>query len=378
MFIALCAAGALYAQEKTLEFSGEMKTGLYYERVTYDDDLRSDRDEVAKMHNNDGDSGDNEGRFRLNLHLMNNNLNMGMKIRFQQTVWSGASPNVWDFAFAYGNFINDQLKVTIGKLGESPWSAGGPDIWQEMEGGLIGIRTEIKPNILPGLNVGFVLNGWCGPNGETVYYYNKDNLDDILRETVVGISYTHDYFHARFSWRFDGDADVYNDMQAGMDMMYRLEERILKNYIEGFSIWANGWWKGIGPDDRIRKDEFMTYRNWLYIQYAPHAFTTQLRLGLDVLHKRQVVKARANFYYNIFPWMFAGVSVKYENEMGEIRTVKDVAFLNVGVEPQIRFTLNPNAYIALVYSYDWDYVREAGNQMMKESQKFNLRTVYSF
>jgi hypothetical protein len=361
VFAALITAGYISAQ--TLEITGEMKTGLYWEKVEVPGEPV---EEKAKMHNND-DAGTNEGRFRMNMHLINGDI--GMKVRFEQTAWSSPNqPNQWAFAFAYGNFVDNQLRVVVGRLGESPWSAGGPDIWQELDN-QVGIRTEIKPNILPGLNVGFVLNGWNTSN----YFTEKNTLTDILMETVLGIAYTHEYFHARFCYRLDGESDVY-DVQEGMAMMYRLEERALKNVVDGLSIWVNGWWRGIGTEkeDQDRVDKL--YQNWFYAQWAPPQFTTQLRLGYHTGVRYQQVHTRLSFYYNIFDWLSAGTAGTFRMDFGD-NAVKDVPYKLWNVEPQIRATFAPNTYIALVYSYENEPL---SLEREKKTQKLNLRTVFTF
>ena len=408
LLCAIFAAGFIYAQEENIDsgntepvsqvdagsqhvfgteqekkgteliFSGEMKTGIYWERVQYENrDYITEDEEKVVIGNNDGDSGfPGEGRFRLNMHLVNHDLNMGVKLRYQQTDFT--SPTIsMEFAFAYANLFNDQIRISIGKLGESPWSAGGPDIWQEIDNH-VGIRTEFIPSFLPGLNFGFVLNDYGGPAGETLYYYDRDDIWDLLSESVLGIAYTNKYFHGRFSWRFDGIADIYNDYQMGMEMMYRLEERILRNYVNGLEIWMNGWWKGIGPDDRVIKDEVMNYRNIMYIKYAPSFLNSELRLWMDFLPSRIMFKPRLAVYYNIFSWLYAGAAVNMDYEMGERKTLEGVPYQLLGIEPQIRFSFD-NGYVALVYNYEWNYVREATpDPVLKETQKLNLRLVLNF
>jgi hypothetical protein len=359
----LWAAGFGYAQ--TLEITGEMKTGFFWERVDVPGEEVYER---ARMHNND-DAGGNEGRFRLNMHLVRDDLNtntIGMKVRFQQTTWTSTQPNLWDFAFAYGIFADRQLKVVIGRLGESPWSAGGPDIWQELDN-QIGIRSEITPHIVPGLNIGFVLNTWNNSN----YNTSKNTLVDILRETVFGAAYTHDYFHVRFAYRLDGDSDVWAaDANEGMEMMYRLEERILRNYVENLSIWVNGWWKGIGTDN----PDTVSYNNWFYANWAPEAFSAQLRLGYHTGVQRQEIHTRLSFYYNIFPWLSAGLAANFRVDFGDAK-VKDVPYKLWNIEPQVRATFGPGTYIALVYNFEYEPLSPDIN---KTTQKLNLRTVYTF
>ncbi|GBU27134.1 hypothetical protein R84B8_00659 [Treponema sp. R8-4-B8] len=358
VFALLFTAG-IYAQ--TLEVSGEMKTGLYWEKVETPDKV----EEKARIHNND-DAGPNEGRFRMNLHMKKDII--GMKVRFEQTAWSMSQPNQWAFAFAYGNFIDEQLRIVAGKLGESPWAAGGPDIWQELDN-QIGVRTEIKPKILPGLNIGFVLNTWNNAN----YYPEKNTLTDILMESVLGISYTNDYFHGRFCYRLDGESDVYN-VNEGMEMMYRLEERALRKVVDGLSIWVNGWWRGIGTENE--DDDLVTriYTNWFYAQWAPRNFTAQLRVGYHIGVKYNELHTRVSFYYNILDWLSLGAAFNFRIDAGDV-SIKDVPYRFWNVEPQIRATFAPNTYVAFVYSFENEPLDPVNN---KQTQKINLRTVFTF
>jgi len=377
--IVLLTANFAYAQK--LEISGEMKTGFFWERVDVDGKKSL---EAVKMHSND-DAGGEQGRFRLNLHV-HNEYNMGMKARFQQETWTGTPPTQFAYAMGYGNFIDNQLRVTIGKLGESPWGAGGPDLWSELDN-QVGIRTEVMPKAIPGLDIGVVLNGWNGTK------HNLDNgkvdnlLLDILQETVFGIAYTNDYFHGRFSWRLDGDVDSrgfpsgpVEDVQEGMEMIYRLEERIIRKYLPGFSIWANGYWAAIGEDSRILpNDASMLYSNYLYFDYSPPAFSSRLTLGLLMVKDVQTFVGRAAFYYNIFPFLSAGAAANYRQLFGKRAPDDGKSFLVWGIEPQVKVTFNPNAYVAFVYNYgqQWATLGQ-GDRILQDRQWINIRAVYTF
>lgn len=379
-------------------YSVEAKTGLYWEISEFSNRTKPEQDdEVVKIGIND-ESPHNVpgidvpgGRLRLNMHLYNSNLNLGAMIRFQQHGFTTAGV-AWDYAFGYANFFNEQIRLSIGKLGESPWSAGGPDILDELDKA-IGIRAEFMPKFIQGINIGFVLNGYGGFHEYNPTENNeKDTLLDMMKETVLGISYTNAYFHGRFSFRGDGESDYDRnfDEQRGMEIMYRLEERAIGKLLPGFQIFANGWFRGLGVDENILKSdsdskrinqEFMNYNNFLYILYAPEILEAQVRLGMEMFYKRQIFKARASFYYNFFPWLSAGAAFEYENEMGEIRTVINVPFYHIGVEPQIRINFNSNAYLAFIYSYSQSYQRniaDPGNAILKTTNKFNMRTVFSF
>jgi hypothetical protein len=355
---------AALAYSQTLEVSGEMKTGVFWEKIDLPG-TQSD-EEIAKMHNND-DAGPNEGRFRMNLHVKKDII--GMKIRFEQTAWSATSPNVWAFAFAYGNFIDEQLRVVVGRLGESPWSAGGPDIWQELDN-QVGIRFEVKPNIVPGLNVGLVLNGWNNSN----YFPEHNTLVDLLSETVFGIAYTNDYFHGRFAYRLDGESDVY-DVQEGMELMYRLEERVLQNYVDGLQLWVNGWWRGIGTEkEKNQNNVTRVYTNWFYAQWAPENFTAQLRLGYHKGVQFDNLQTRLSFYYNIFPWLSAGAAFNFDVDVGN-ESVKDIPYRIWNIEPQVKFTFATGTYVAFVYQYESEPINK---DKIKQTQRINLRTVFTF
>ena len=377
VIVAAITAGFMFAQE--LELSGEMKTGFFWERILEDGE---ETYEEAMMHNND-DAGNNQGRFRLNMHLFNKENNIGMKVRFEQTTWTAAQPNFWAYALAYGNFIDDQLKVTIGKLGESPWGVGGPDIWTELDN-LVGIRTEIMPRIVPGLDVGFVLNNY----NNTPHNQEKDVnfLAEMLMETVFGIAYTNDYFHGRWAYRLDGKRDNIGSssttdeiIEERMEMVYRLEERYLRTVVDGLSIWANGYWKGLGesPNAYIL-DRVFFLQNFLYVDYSPDAFSSQLRFGLHFNRGLQTFIGRASFYYNILPILSAGTAFNLRFEFGE-NSARDNPFVLWGIEPQVRVTFNSNAYIAFVYNYGQQKVSQGqADPALQERHWLNLRVVYTF
>jgi len=370
-------AGFVFAQE--LEVSGEMKTGFFWERIMVDGE---EAYEEAMMHNND-DAGNNQGRFRLNFHLLNSESNIGMKVRFEQTSWTASQPNFWAYAFAYGNFIDDQLRVTIGKLGESPWGVGGPDLWNELDN-LVGIRTEILPRFVPGLDVGFVLNNYNNtPHNQEA---DVNFLKEMLMETVFGIAYTNDYLHARWAYRLDGKRDnvSYSTftgeiIEDRMEMVYRLEERFLRTVVDGLSIWANGYWKGLGESSKVDfLDSVFSLQNYLYLDYSPSAFSSQLRFGLTVNRGLQTFIGRASFYYNIFPILSAGTAFNFRQEFGE-NSVRDNPFVLWGIEPQVRVTFNSNAYIAFVYNYGQQYVTQGqAEPVLQERHWINLRVVYTF
>jgi hypothetical protein len=364
----------LCAQEFT--FSGEMKTGVYWETRQKGDD---EPKELMQLGNTDGDSGgfnpaigftNIPGRFRLNLEFKPIT-SIGFRVRFEDTTFTGRSI-AWTYSYAFGDFLNDQLKISAGKLGDSPWKTGGPELNTAIDesygSSFAGVRTEYKPSFAPGLNIGFVLNP---PNYNLAN--DKEGLASFINETVFGIAYTHEYFAVRFSWRLDGDdKDNYQD-EDGHSMVYRMEERILSKYVPGLAISANGIWEALvnGMDTKKR------FQNWLYIVYKENDIDAQLRVGYEVANKQEdkyykhLLTFKPVFLYSFTPMMSAGVSFVFAKDYGELSYVD---YDNFTVEPQVKVTFNPNAYVALVYGYQ--QIPRVG--LMEIANYVNLRLVYSF
>jgi hypothetical protein len=294
-------------------------------------------------------------------------------MRFQQHEdWRDKALPGWGYAFAYGSFFENQFKLSAGKLGDSPWGTGGPEMWQDLDT-RIGIRAEYMPGFLPGLNLGFVLNDINSTEDRTVA---EKTLLNMLEESVVGFSYINDYFLVRFAYRFDS---ILDDDKGGQ-MVYRLEERVLNNFLPGFQIWANGYYTGIGDDDELQGSTIL--QNWLYLQYAPEDFTAQLRLGYDVMGKRaNIFYLRPSFYYNFFNnFLSAGLSFSFGQEFGDEVRNPGKPYLYWELQPMIRLNFG-NAYVALVYQYSSDYKYRDTNTMENLETKWqwvNLRVVFTF
>jgi hypothetical protein len=272
----------------------------------------------------------------------------------------------WSYAFAYGYFLDNQIKISGGKLGDSPWGAGGPERWDELDT-KVGIRTEIIPNIIPGLNFGFVLNDY---NEGTGISQVDESIVEVLKESVLGVAYSHEYFGLRFAYRLDSERDTNADrLDEGALMLYRVEERVLNNYLPGFQFWANGYFQG------IQSENGLVYNNWLYFQYAPDILTAQLRLGLDAADSnRQLIHIRPSVYFNFFDKLVsAGFAFSYCQDYGT-KISDDSPYLYWRIEPQIKLNL-ANTYIALVYRYNNEY---SSQDVLTQTHWVNVRLVYTF
>ena len=427
MFTAL-AAGALFAQEVTL--SGELKTGFYIEQETIGND-----EPVAKggMTNNDGDSGVGQGRLRLDFHSTYGN--MGLRVRFQVEPPGpkdqGPFVPTWNFAYAYGNLFNDQLTISAGLMGESPWGTGGPRLrsepetreyiaYNELTGepytaveGLVGIRFEYKPAFIPGFNIGFVLN----QPDQVVIDTNKQEFLDMVGESVIGAAFESDYFAVRVGYRFDSEADAYprTNMNEGSRLTYRIEERALGKLVDGMQIWLNGDYYGIECEKQLIewKENGETFqkkigvgeyfKNWLYWLWDTDHFIAKLDVGFGIYksynnenlkpterQEYQSLEFLPAFYYKFFDNLLQfGVGFGFGMEFGPGKTYKDSPYQYISVEPQIRLNMGDNAFIAAVYAYTdkyswWDKEKmpslpdsiKEGDKSVKHS--VNIRAVYKF
>jgi len=399
--MALCIGnGVVFAQGLDMAISGEVKTGLFW----FSNDTGKDHIEGAFIHNSDDniwiekpkytDLRHEQGLFRLNFQIGKENL--GAKFRFQTTGWpsGGTSEANWGYAFLYGNFFNDQLRFSVGKLGDSPWGLNEQDFEKELDS-TMGMRFEYMPFFIPGLNIGFVLNDWnTKVSGETP-------IIDLLQETVLGVSYTHDYVHVRFAFRFDSEADnndrlTYVTDQGSM-LVYRLEERIIQNFLQGFQIWASGYFEDLGNKDK----NMLSATNYLYINYEPDNFLSGIRLGYNIVNlqlldynienSRQYFSVRPGFYYKLFDNLLnIGLACEFAKDFGDGKVVA-ADYMHWYIEPMLKLNMSSNAYLAFVYRYQDDNYKLELSERDDKTYKFtkyscvnskthwvNLRAVFTF
>jgi len=374
LVLGLALTVAVFAQE--IKFSGEAKTGIYWQQTQLEG---QDVDAFVDMKSTD-DAGGDHGRFRLNIDY-DNGKTFGMRMRLNWETWRPSALNAppeWKYAFGYGNFFDNQMTVSVGRLGGSPWGTGGPEMWKELEdGGAGGARVEWKPTFVPGqLNVGFVLNyfnsdmdqGW--PQGKPLSLFN------ILRESIVGLSYTNDLFLVRVAYRFDDEYDAKQDNKlTGSiedEFIYRIEERVLANYLPGFQIWA------LGDLYAPSTDAIKWLRNWLFIQYAPDMFTAQIRVGYEYITSRSDFFVKPSLYWNFFNKLLSvGVAFTYCQDFGDGKLYEGSPYRYLEVEPKIQLNFT-SSYIAFAYNFKQEYLHPwqgltPGKDPLKQTQWMNLR-----
>ena len=376
----------VFAGDPSIKLSGESKTGIDWrstqlQGAAVEDELR--------LHSRD-DAGNGMGRFRLNMDYENGN-NFGFKVRMQWESWNNDRNVPWMYAFGYGNFFEDQMTVSVGKLGGSPWGTGGPEMWKELEennsGG--GMRIEWKPAFVPGkLNLGFVLNYYNADRDQGIPAEDfKLTLIDLLRESVLGVSYTHDDWGLiRLAYRLDSDMDAFQDNKflenggKGEDeFAYRIEEYLLRNYLPGMQIWALGHLVGLSAINK----EIQWFRNWLFAEYSPPElfdlatpFTAQLRFGINYVDTRSEFLFKPSFYWHFLNKLISvGAAFTYNQDFGN-KLTEGSPFQYIELEPKVQLNFT-SSYIAFVYCFRREYIHEAqaveGYDPIKQTHWMNLR-----
>jgi hypothetical protein len=377
--VMMLALGAT-AFGQDIKFSGEAKTGIYWEQSQQES---MDATVVTKLRSTD-DAGGKEGRFQINLDYENSS-GFGFKFRMRWEDWVKTYSDVWPYAFGYGNFFDNQLTISVGKLGSSPWGSGGPELWKDLEEGTFGgMRVEWKPNFVPEdigtFNLGFVLNYYDSDRDQGWESDEPITILNILQESVLGISYTNSSFHARFAYRLDGSMDSIqsNKQNGGLgedSLVYRLEERVLQNYLPGLQVLALGHLFALSA----KIDEIKWFRNWLYIQYAPEMCTAQVRLGHEYIESRSDLRIKPSFFWNFDVFgnrLEVGAAFEYCQDFGK-KLYDGSPYHWIELQPKVQLNFT-SSYVAFEYDFKREYVHpyEAlarGKEPIKQTQYMNLR-----
>jgi hypothetical protein len=387
LMLAALAAG-IAAQE--FKINGEVKTGLLMTKTEDQISPKGDSGNTTKTKaGSKDDAGSGSGRFRINMEYSVDD-SYGIKARLEMENWGGQTGGSkapdWTYAFGFVNVLDDQFTLSLGKLGASPWGTGGPELWKELESiaTLGGMRLEWKPAFIPEqygkLNIGFVVNDFDGYT-DMQGYTEPVTFLDVLQESVIGVSYTHDLFHARFAYRFDSEADKGRDSesaQEGGTIAYRVEEHALEQFLPGLSIWALGYWYGIGAPE-VNKDMYEV-ENWLFFQYAPDFLTAQIRVGYDVMANQQIVHVRPSVYGHFFDRLLTvGAMFYYGQDFGDFQMHEGSPYFKMAFEPLIQLNITPNSYVAAAYNWERKYVHETVDHIARnltpvtQTQWVNIR-----
>ncbi|GHT52817.1 hypothetical protein FACS1894106_2330 [Spirochaetia bacterium] len=391
---------AVYAEDG-LTFGGEVKTGLNITGQSGGGQPK--KDAIMRVKNTDDASqGEGPGRVRANFTYTKGIIQF--KWRFEVDANADTfTPNINDtvkFIYATGDFFDNQLHLSIGKLGgENPFETGGDEIWTNVnEDGSSGIKAEWKPKFLPGLDLGILFPAATNSKAP--------NIGQYLSETSLLARYNADILDLRLGFQFDGDGDgesakntdgtINHDLEteSGAKLVYRLDPK-LSRIVPGFQVWANGVFNGLPVFvDGVPESKLNT-QNWLYIKYASGNLTNaQLRLGFETRGKNPVdnsvvpmtLNIRPRFGYKILDWMEVQVAVnaalnlKFEEDYKVAGLYEPSAFDSLYIEPKLVFNLGGGATIAPLYGLTVNPAnsKSANSDEAKLTHTFEVRFVYSF
>jgi hypothetical protein len=395
MFFGLILAmAAVVFAEDGLTVSGHVKTGLNITKL-------GDKDATVDIKHTD-DGGD-PGRIRLNWVYTNGIVQFKWRNQLTGQQWafvedlvpstSGNVPvgehfqttldNLFDYAFAMGDFLDDQIRVSLGKLGDSgdrPWEIGGDEIWADIEG-ISGVRFEFKPAAVKGLDVGFLLPALTKPV----------DGGDYFSELGFGARYDNDAIDIRVAARLDSDYD--KNSYDGTKLIWLFNPKIIGTAVDGLSVWANGQVLGIKTYDEVPDSAFNTL-SWLYFKYAKGNLTSAtLRLGLetwadDDLHTNDTLMGfylKPVFGYKLTDWAEAGLVIQatlYPSYADgyKVGAEDPSMFDKLFVEPSVNFTLPGGFSIKPVYQLTFNAANgpSAAGKDSRIDHTFELRLQYDF
>jgi hypothetical protein len=190
VLLILAMTGAAFAQE--VKISGEVQTGLLFEQ-------QGDSDLTVRPYNTDA-----EKTLRADLTVKVTNDNYGSQFRIRNDDGAFALHH----AFVWGEFLNDIIKVSAGKIRTgNPWGTDGDEGFTlEVDG----VRFELKP--IEGLNIGFGLD--AAAYGALAAGGGVLTAEDFFKETLLGVKYTSDLFNAGLAYKLDSEADGTSDEEA--------------------------------------------------------------------------------------------------------------------------------------------------------------------
>jgi hypothetical protein len=424
--------------EDGLVFNGEVKTGI---NITKKDG----QDATAGLTHSD--DGGTPGRIRFNLNYTKGIFQFRTRFELRNSVlWGGDGHADQSFstevnrfvkhAFGAANFFDDQLRISLGKIGDTTFENAGDELWVNPEF-ITGARFEFKPAAVKGLNLGLWIPAVTEGSASAFL-----KAEDYFQELGFGLRYDDGKnIDARLAFRLDSDGDgetaEFKDLtdpadsskkvtlklanDYGAKFIYRVVPKVIGTAVPGLSIWANGLIEGIKMNDGVPDSRFAT-AHWLYVKYAQENLTgAALRLGLDTWSERErygtsgaytyithdlgsdasgnryapasgdsynklaAFHIKPVFTYKVFPWMEAGlwleaIMVLSYQDGSQVGGKDPAAFDKLTVEPSINFDLGSGFTIKPVYTMTVNMANgpSSGEDKTKLDNVFELRLQYNF
>jgi hypothetical protein len=323
LLILAMVAGAAFAQE--VKFSGTVEAGIEFEQA-------GDSDVKVTPYNTDSEKG-----LRAQLDAAVDFDNYGLKIRFR-------ADDTGDFssgsqAFLWGEFLNDIIKVSGGKLG-GVWSTDGDEGFSL--DGINGVRFEFKP--LPGLDFGVALD--ATPYAARAAAKKSYVIGEFFQETVLGVKYTSDLFSATLAYKLDSDADGLDNKEGELVFGLKISA------IPALTAIIEGDLKDLGADDNAVGFEIHEYFGFqISDPFEAH-------LNFDEVGNFDELK-NSNIF--IKPGLSFGISdsVTLKGDLGfGIFTAKDSA-IEIDIQPGVEYKFSDKTSINGWYK---GIINAAGNK----------------
>jgi hypothetical protein len=313
VLLAILVTGGLFAQ---VTFSGDVKSGL---QITQSDKDKDDKDAKVKLFHDDAGH-----RFALNGKV---DFDDDFGIDFGFYAKSGLDA-AFDHAKLWGEFLNDQLKLTIGTGTGTAWGTGG-----KLDKGfddLKGFKFEVKPAAVSGLDVGFQLRTELDGAAPMT-------AEQWLKETVIGAKYDVDLFSVSVAFALDSDYAGGNDFDIG---------KVKAAAAVPPDPTSTNWEKYIGKPAvaESKGDEGKQMRALLGvdIKAVPNleAKVQAYILGLGDLEVYGVAAIGQNIGYQITPELKVAVGIAERFDLRKYPSGYDGKTLKLEVEPSVSYKLS--------------------------------------
>jgi hypothetical protein len=214
--------------------------------------------------------------------------------------------------------LDDQVRLSLGKISDGVWVTSLENEYVLDE--LRGFRVELKPQVLPGLNLGAAFR--TGEASNTTY-----DGEDFGNGMVLGGSYVHPLFNAVVAY----DRSVSGKVIGGLNYtgIYELTDAGIEVKYNDFYNWKYGY---------ITIDEKIGYRVMRPLTVSLRAAQTiygDSQKDADLLFNPEVA-------YRLTPALTLGM----EAELGSPDYFKT---MNLDVVPYLDYALPGSAYLYLQY-----------------------------
>jgi hypothetical protein len=313
VLLILAMTGAAFAQE--VKVSGGVSAGLHIEQ-------QGDGDATVTPYNDDAGVP-----LRADLTVKAAYDNYGAQVRIRTDLPNGPSLH---HAFVWGEFLNDIIKVSAGKIRTgAAWGTDGDQGFSF--DGVDGVRFEFKP--IEGLDFGFALDAGHAPL----------TVGQFFKETVFGVKYTSDLFSANLAFKLDSDvvwagATATSGDQTDTDKEAALIFGFKLSAIPALTAIVEGQLTELGAEDSAIAFEIYEYLGFqISDPFEAHLNFSETG-NLDEA-KNTRIGINPGLSFEVLPALF----LKADLDFG-IHTLED-SVLEIGIKPGVEYKFSDTASI---------------------------------